>query len=347
MDLQAEVTVASISSDQDVEGLKTSFLGAEHDFVKNVAKQMYDLVRLHHMADVIKDEAKSLFIIDVASATIEQMTKSVDDIAMFMTDKLGFYRNAVNLAKKVKNNKDIKASDIKDMCNKVIDYAASQDYDDMNKEYTMYEEYVKVARRVTKNCLNIYNMLNMDNTSDVIKFGNMIKINQKIKNDVALICVLTDSNPHIDSSLKEAANIVNFGANINVSSIERLYLAFEQKVNEQMPQSAYIKPEIAKSPAEQERLNCIKKANEAYNRLTADLLVDVKKQYAASTIKEYHELMAKVDEFEAKHKLPLAETVSLGAAKDALYRINNFAEDIQNSVAELSGKSYQSGGFVC
>lgn len=320
-----------------------SVLDAQRAFVINLAQQVFKLSGEHCIAEVIRADKPELFI-DPTQSGLKQICDCTDGLVRFMSSKNNFYRNFI---KKVKKNQfDSDDEDKKQKCAELLELSKTQDYQQMNGEFDIYEDILKAISKVTKSCLSVYTMLEGVEAADSTIIQNLSALNAKIANGVQAVHTYVNKSMAAYPSEKRFVEVLVPTVKHNIDILTDGYQAIIDSSLQNQTKAASQKPATVISAAEQERLACIKKANDAYKRLTDDLLVDVKKQYAATTIKQYHDLMNAVDEFEAEYKLPLAQNTSIGAAKNALYRINDFAEVLQDCVSELASKSYQTGGFV-
>lgn len=91
------------------------------------------------------------------------------------------------------------------------------------------------------------------------------------------------------------------------------------------------------SPAEQERLAAIKKANDLYDELCQDFMRDLQKQYALSSKDMYEYFVdVKFKKFVERFHMPLSNNTSLGTANEAQAQIRN----LMNYVSKISENSY-------
>ncbi|MBR7172332.1 MAG: hypothetical protein IKD36_00885 [Clostridia bacterium] len=91
------------------------------------------------------------------------------------------------------------------------------------------------------------------------------------------------------------------------------------------------------SPAEQERLAAIKKANDLYEELCLDFMRDLEKQYALSSKDMYEYFVdVKFKKFVERFHMPLSNSTSLGTANEAQAQIKN----LMNYVSKISENSY-------
>ena len=91
------------------------------------------------------------------------------------------------------------------------------------------------------------------------------------------------------------------------------------------------------SPAEQERRDAIKKANEWYEELCQDFMRDLQSQYALSSRDLYENFVnVKFKKFVERFSMPLSSSTSLGTANEAANQIRN----LMNYVSKISENSY-------
>ena len=91
------------------------------------------------------------------------------------------------------------------------------------------------------------------------------------------------------------------------------------------------------SPAEQERQDAIKKANDMYEELCQDFMRDLQSQYALSSKDLYENFVnVKFKKFVERFSMPLSNSVSLGTANEAANQIRN----LMNYVSKISENSY-------
>ena len=91
------------------------------------------------------------------------------------------------------------------------------------------------------------------------------------------------------------------------------------------------------SPAEQERQDAIKKANDLYEELCQDFMRDLQNQYAFSSRDMYENFMnVKFKKFVERFPMPLSNSVSVGTANEAASQIRN----LMNYISKISENSY-------
>lgn len=91
------------------------------------------------------------------------------------------------------------------------------------------------------------------------------------------------------------------------------------------------------SPAEQERQDAIKHANDLYEELCQDFMRDLQSQYALSTKDMYEYFVnVKFKKFVERFHMPLSSSATIGTANEAAAQIRN----LMNYVSKISENSY-------
>ena len=157
-------------------------------------------------------------------------------------------------------------------------------------------------------------------------FRIISKFNKKINDTFAESLVLVDDwgdlGPIFEVLYLDVLN--NFRTNARM---------VEEMKNELPPENVE-KPRTPVAPQvnvkEQERLEMIKKANDAYEEFCLDVLRDLEKQYSLSVKDMYHYFVdVKFKKFVERFNMPLANNVSIGVAKDALAQIQGLYNYVQ------------------
>ena len=109
----------------------------------------------------------------------------------------------------------------------------------------------------------------------------------------------------------------------------------QAEIDKARMEKSKVQPSV--SPAEQERLNAIKKANDLYDELCQDFIRDLQSQYALSSKDMYETFInVKFKKFMERFNMPLSNSASIGTANEAAAQIRN----LMNYVSKISENSY-------
>lgn len=109
----------------------------------------------------------------------------------------------------------------------------------------------------------------------------------------------------------------------------------QAEINKAKMEQSKVAPTV--SPAEQERRDAIKKANDLYDELCQDFMRDLQNQYALSTKDMYDYFVnVKFKKFVERFQMPLSSSTSTGTANEAAAQIRN----LMNYISKISENSY-------
>ena len=133
-----------------------------------------------------------------------------------------------------------------------------------------------------------------------------------------------------------ASSRVIFDCAKNVQEAEKKKLAEEEAKKPKFEYRQGKKVESVQSLAEQERKAWVKKTNDLFDELCLDFMRDLEKQYSMSSKDMYENFVnVKFKKFVETFKMPLAESTSIGQAKEAYGQIRKLMEYI-STISENS-----------